>query len=939
MSTTPLYALRQSEVFTALETSPDGLPASEAKARLDLYSKNVLAEPQGPPAWRKWTGYATHPMALLLWVAGVMALLSGHAELGATIWIVVLINASFSFWREHRAGQAVAALRNLLPTYARLVRDGHEMRLPASEIVPGDLLLLGEGDNIPADARLVKVSGLRTNNATLTGESLPSLKTADASLRDGLTEIERPNLVFAGTSVISGSGRAVVYATGMSTQFGRIARLTHTLKESPSFIQAQMVHITRILALVALITGGIVFVVGINEVGISPSEAFILAVGIVVAVIPEGLSPTVTLSLAMAVQRLARRGVLVKKLSVVETLGSTSVICTDKSGTLTQNQMTVSRLWVAGRRINVSGVGYEPRGAFKFQQNGHPAIGGNPAELPDMQVLCRAAMLCNNARLIPPSSLGGKDTMDKGNPNCSSRRAYLGDQTEAALKVLALKCGLDEAAVAQAYPRLHELPFEAHRKRMSTIHQNHKSQVAFVKGAPREVLQLCTHILMDGQVLPLDDATRSEILQATDDFSRQALRVLALAERYPLDPHRGIPYAPENVECDLTFLGLAGMMDPPRPEISAAVQAFHSAGIRLVMVTGDYGLTAESVARRVGMLSSAMPRILTGADLDILSDAALQTLLDEEIIFARMAPEHKLRLVSAFQAHGEVVAVTGDGVNDVPALRKADIGIAMGLSGTDVAREAADVVLVGDDFSSIVPAIEEGRAIYDNLRKFITYIFASNIPEVLPFILTAAFNIPLALTVAQILAIDLGTDILPSLALGMERPEPDVMQHPPRPRSWPLVDRRLLLRSLLWLGVIEAALSYSAFFFIYSMAGYPIINLVNVAWPFDSTYVLATTAFHAGVVACQIGNAFACRTETGHVHRLGWLSNPTLLIGIAAATALMLVTVYISPLANAFNHRPLPLAAWPFLVTFAPILYGLEWARKAVVRRRTAQVV
>jgi len=411
--------------------------------------------------------------------------------------------------------------------------------------------------------------------------------------------------------------------------------------------------------------------------------------------------------------------------------------------------------------------------------------------------------------------------------------------------------------------------------------------------------------------------------------------VLALAERYPLPSRSGAtPYTSEAVERDLIFLGLAGMMDPPRPEISAAVQAFRSAGIRLVMITGDYGLTAESVARRVGMLASPAPRILTGADLDALSDANLQSLLDEEVIYARMAPEHKLRLVSAFQAHGEVVAVMGDGVNDAPALRKADIGIAMGVTGTDVAREAADVVLVGDDFASIVPAIEEGRAIYDNLRKFITYIFASNIPEVLPFILTAAFNIPLALTVAQILAIDLGTDILPSLALGMERPEPDVMQRPPRPRARPLVDRRLLLRSLAWLGGIEAGLSYAAFFFTYFLAGYPILGLSFAAWPAGSTYVLATTAFHAGVVACQIGNAFACRTETGHVHRMGWLSNPSLLLGIAAAVVLMLATVYIGPLAGIFNHLPLPLAAWPALAAFAPILYGLEWVRKALARRQ-----
>lgn len=928
MPSLPLYALRKSEVYEALETSPDGLTSQQAEERRSLYGRNLLAEPPAPPAWRNWLGYTIHPMALLLWAAGAMALFIGRGELGVTIWIVVLINASFSFWREHSAGQAVAALKDLLPAYARVLSAGQEMRLSAAELVPGDVLLLAEGDSVPADARLVEAYGLRINSSTLTGESLPSLKTADASLREGLSEIERPNLVFAGTSVIAGTGRAVVIATGMTTQFGRIANLTQALKEGPSLIQSQMVHITRLLSLVALVTGAIVFVVGINDVGMPPSEAFILAIGIVVAVIPEGLVPTVTLTLAMAVQRLARRGVLVKKLSAVEALGAASVICTDKSGTLTQNQMTVRRLWVTGKRFSVSGVGYEPTGEIR------PLDGGvNPA---DLRALCKAALLCNNARLVAPDSPGqqkqGLEQMPGLPPIGERRWTSLGDQTEAALKVLAIKYNLDEAALVKSYPRLHELPFEARRKRMSTIHHNSRSDIAFVKGAPREVLQLCTQIMVDGTAAPLDEVTRGKILEANDDFSRQALRVLALAQR-SLPPRSG-PYTPESVECGLTFLGLAGMMDPPRPEITRAVQAFQSAGIRLVMITGDYGLTAESVARRVGMLTTAAPRILTGADLDALSDAELLNLLDEEIIYARMAPEHKLRLVSAFQAHGEVVAVMGDGVNDTPALRKADIGIAMGVTGTDAAKEAADVILVGDDFSSIVPAIEEGRAIYDNLRKFITYIFASNVPEVLPFILSAIFNIPLALTVAQILAIDLGTDILPSLALGMERPEPDVMQRPPRRRTQPLVDRRLLVRSLVWLGGIEAALSYIAFFYTFYLSGYPIMELGFAAVP-GYIYALATTAFHAGVVTSQIGNTLACRTETGHVRRMGWLSNPTLLLGIAVETLLIVATIYIAPLARAFNHQPLPLIFWPGLILFAPILYGLEWLRKFLARRST----
>ncbi|MGH2592771.1 MAG: cation-translocating P-type ATPase, partial [Anaerolineae bacterium] len=849
----PLHALRVSEVFGALETSPEGLTTEEAQTRLSLYGRNTLAEPAEAPLWRKLIGHTTHLMALLLWAAGWLALLGGRPVLGIVIWTVVLVNAGFSFWQEYRAERAVAALKHLLPAYARVIRAGAEVKILASDVVPGDVLVLAEGDNIPADARVVEEYGLRTNNAALTGEATPARKTADASVREGLTEVERPNLVFAGTSIVSGTGRAVVFASGMLTQFGRIVNLTQTVKEEPSLLQQGMARVTKIISLLAIGLGVIVFLVGELDVGLDSLDAFIFAVGIIVAAVPEGLLPTVTLSLAMAVQRLAQRGVLVKKLAVVETLGTASVVCTDKSGTLTQNQMTVREIWVSGQRLSVSGVGYEPKGDFSPS----PAAASIQD---DLDALLIAAALCNNSRLNPPSP---------DRPQWTS----LGDQTEAALRVVALKNKIDESAFNQAYPRIHELPFDARRKRMSTIHRNTRGEIAFVKGAPKEVLQLCSHILMHGEVRPLDNATRAEIVAANDDYARNALRVLALARR-ELPPRTGA-YTPEGVEQGLTFLGLAAMMDPPRPEVAKAVKTCRQAGIRMVMITGDYGLTAESVARRVGMLTRRSPRLLTGAEVDALSDADLQAALDEEVICARMAPEHKLRLVAAFQARGEVVAVTGDGVNDAPALRKADIGIAMGVTGSDVAKEAADVILINDNFAAIVSAVEEGRAVYDNLRKFITYIFASNAPEIVPFIITALFQIPLALTVTQILAIDLGTDLLPALALGTEKPEPNVMRRLPRKRTQPLLDTGLVLRAFVWLGGIETALCYTGFFVVYSMSGYTnFLNLPRSDWlpyldrlaaPEGQLYVLATTVFHAGVVTAQIGNAFACRTEKARV--------------------------------------------------------------------------
>jgi magnesium-transporting ATPase (P-type) len=862
-------------------------------------------------------------MAVLLWCAGLLALLIGHPTLPWLIWLVILINAGFSFWQEYRAQQAVAALSNLLPSYSRVVRDGQEALIPADQVVPGDVLVLAQGDNIAADARVVEQYGLRTNQAALTGEALAATKTEQASLSEGLTELERPNLVFAGSSVVSGTGRAVVFATGTLTQFGRIARLTQSVEDAPSPLQQEITRLTRIISIVSLVIGFVVLGVGIADIGIPRNEAFFLAIGIIVAMMPEGLRPTLTLSLAIAVQRLAKREVLVKKLATVETLGRVSVVCTDKSGTLTHNQMTVRELWVAGQQMQVSGAGYQPEGTFISDTGQKPPIN-------DLKAALSAAMLCNNARLLPP-------TPDR--PQWSA----LGDQTEAALRVCALKADLNEQALNSAYPRIHELPFDATRKRMSTIHLNGKGEVAFVKGAPKEILARCSHVLINGEVRPLDPATAAQIMAANDQFARQALRVLALARR-ELPPREG-SYTPERVERELTFLGLAALTDPPREEVAAAMRTFREAGIRVVMITGDYGLTAESMAQRLGMLRTERPRILTGADLDTMSDADLVHVLSDEVIFARVAPEHKLRVVAAFQSRGDVVAVIGDGVNDAPALRKADIGAAMGRVGTDVAREAANIILTNDNFAALASAIEEGRAIFENIRKFITYILVSNVPEILPFVLTALLRIPLALTVLQILIIDLGTDLLPALALGTEHPEPDVMRSAARGgTSRNLVDRSLIVRAL-WLGGIEATLCYLAFAMVYFAAGYFTVSGFtrpewltlpsSLAHSADQVYVLATTVFFAGVVMAQVGNVFTSRRETPGVHHLGWFSNRFLLIGVAVEILLALVLIQFQPLAAIVRHIPLPPMVWLALSTFAPVLYLLDRLRKSLFLRRT----
>jgi P-type Ca2+ transporter type 2C len=920
---TPIYSLRVSEVYEALESSTAGLTTAEAEDRVSLYGRNLLSQQKKTPLWEKLFHEFVHASTLVLLSVGLVALLHREWTLAGIIWSIIVINTVLSFWREYRAEQAIDKLSEILPSFAHVVRDGVESYIPSSEVVPGDLLVLAEGDNITADARVIEEYGLRTNNATLTGEAIPARKTADPSHQSGISELDQPNLIFAGTSITSGTGRAVVYSIGMMTQFGRIAHLTQTIVEEPTPFQKELNKLSKVTAWVALLIGGIVAAVGYFSLGYPVREVTLLALGIMVAVIPEGLIATLTLSLAVATQRLAQKGVLAKKLSTVEKLGLVSVICTDKSGTLTQNQMTVRDIWVARKRIKVTGVGYEPKGEFIPEPKGQ-------SWEKDLLCLLEVAASCNNARINAPSV---------EHPIWTS----LGDQTEAAMKVAAIKAGITEDTLNRVIPRIHELPFDARRKRMTTIHRELNQEMAFVKGAPREVLQLCTEIFINGEAVPLTNDLRAEILNVNDDYARGALRVLALARR-DLPPRSGA-YTSENIERELTFMGLMAMMDPPRPQVEKAIKTCRLANIRIVMITGDYGLTAESLARRVGMLTTPNSIILTGAELDELSDVALQELLDKEVLFARMAPEHKMRLVSAFQQRGEVVAVTGDGVNDAPALRKADVGISMGIVGTDVSKEAADIILTQDDFGAITAAIEEGRSVYDNIRKFITYIFSSNVAELMPFIVKANFPLmPLALSVRQILAIDLGTDMFPALALGMEKPEPDVMIRSPRPRNQPLLDSGLLWRAFGWLGLMEATLCFIGFLTVFVLTGHaaeiglPMLATLSIpaGWKFSLSFnqsvLLATTVYHAGVVTSQVGNVLACRSERMRSSSFGWLSNKYLWLGIIIELLGIIGMIYIPFLADIFKHVPLPIWMWVGLAIYAPVIYTVEWIRKLINR-------
>lgn len=919
--------LDRHKLIERLGTSEQGLDHATASERLVRYGPNRIREVKGRPLVIRFLENLYHLFAIMLWVGGALAFIADVPELGWTIIAVIFINAAFSFWQEYRAEKATEALKQMIPRNAKVLREGRTQLVPASELVPGDIMVLEEGDAISADGRLIQERELRTDNATLTGESEPVRKTASPHHDPDLTQIEIPNLVFAGTSVAYGTGRAIVFATGMDTQFGKIAELTQSVQAELSPLQKEMGKVVQLVAALAVGLGISFFLLGHFVAGLTVMEGFLFAIGIIVANVPEGLLPTVSLSLAMGVQRMADRHALIKKLSSVETLGSTTVICTDKTGTLTKNEMTVTEMWAQGRRVEVSGGGYEPAGEL--------SIGGHTPTAPQMtaiQMLLRAAALCNNARLLEPEGDDG------------GTWSVLGDPTEAALLVAACKGGLDLDNEVVRFPRVFELPFDSVRKRMTTVHTAEEGgragltarRTAFVKGAPSEIIGLCTGYFGPQGVEVFSQQQRAVVEAENDALARDGLRVLAIAYRDLGDDE--IDFRPEVTEQDLVFLGLMAMMDPPREEVSAAVEQCRTAGIRVVMITGDYGLTAESIAKRIGIVRTHNARIITGRDLEVLTSSQLvEELAEDDVLFARVSPEHKMRIAQALKSAGHVVAMTGDGVNDAPALKAADIGIAMGVAGTDVAKEAADMILTDDNFASIVHAIEEGRAVYDNIRRFVSYIFTSNIPELVPFLLMVIFRIPLALTVMQILAVDLGTDMVPALALGTERPEPGIMQRPPRPRNERLLNRRILARSYLFLGSIQAAVCMSAFYFLYWSRGWrPGADLFEFGERVSGSstvYILATTMVLGAVVATQIGNAFAQRTTRESVFTVGFVSNRFLLWGIASEIAVFSALAYVPVLQRVFHTGPIGAGDWVYLAALAPTLLVADEIRKLIIRR------
>jgi len=874
------HALTLEKLFLLLESGPEGLGSVEAERRLLVYGPNQLKAGNGSTIWKILAAQLSNVLMLTLIAATILSAFLGHGVEAVAISVIVLLAVLLGFIQEYKAEKAIEALKGMAAPNARVWRDGREQLVPASSIVPGDLLQISAGDLIPADARLLDAVNLRTDEASLTGESLPSEKSAVETLPDVTPIGDRRNMVFAGTAAGYGRGRAIVTSTGMESEFGRIAGMLQTVETGKTPLQKNLDRVGSSLARAALVIVAVIVALGIMR-GQPLIEILVFGIALAVAVVPEALPAVVTISLALGVQRMARRHALMRSLPAVETLGSTTVICTDKTGTLTRDEMTVRALYADGMTATVSGSGYRPEGMIAW-----PESGSGPS--PSFRRLLEAGVLCNDARL---------------NQEPDGRWSIVGDPTEASLIVAARKAGIDEAISRTQYPRIAEQPFESETKRMVTLHRTGDELISIVKGAPEVILPACKTKLSAEGVVPFDSSAAVQAMAQVDAMGGEALRVLAVAMKSSatdMDATSG-----------LTFLGLAGMIDPPRDEARQAVRQCIDAGIRPVMVTGDHPLTAQAIARELGILREGL--VLTGADLEMLDDAAFRKVVSSVEVFSRVAPEHKLRIVEALHAAGDVVAMTGDGVNDAPALKKADIGISMGIAGTDVSREASAMTLLDDNFSSIVAAIEEGRGIYDNIGKYLTYLLSSNIGELGLMAGATMLGMPLPLSAVQILYVNLATDGLPALALAVDPAEPGIMRRRPNDTEQGIFSKAVM--ALMLAGGIWST----------------IVNLSLFEWARHSGRSLheAMTMTFVSLVLIQFFKAYNFRSV-----RVSALTRPFenrwLNLAVFWELCMLSAIVLVPSLRSLFGTFPMPPRDWLIVgccsLTVIPVIEGVKWA-------------
>ena len=886
----------------ALGSSADGLTEAEAARRLRDLGPNELAERAGPAPIVMFLRQFHSVLVYVLLGAVVVSVVVNEKFDAYVITVIVVLNAVLGFFQEYRAEQAVAALRKLAQPTATVIRGGRPQSVPTRELVPGDLVHLEEGDYVPADGRLLQVTRLQTDEAALTGESAPAEKQLDLLPADA-DLIERTNMVYLGTVVTAGRGHAIVVATGIATEMGAIAGEVQTAREGPTTLQVKLEKLAQGLALFTAVVCALVFVVG----GLQSRhwlEMLMLALSLAVAAIPEGLPAVITVCLAIGVQQMARRHAVVRRLAAGETLGCASVLCTDKTGTITRNEMTVTRVRIGGTELTVTGSGYAPEG--RFEAAGEPVSLGSHTAL---RRLLEIGVLCNHARLHRAEGTGDTSPPRSGRPREETSWEVFGDPTEAALLVAAAKAGIVREELEQRLPRVDEAPFDSARKRMTTVHQLASGRLLVcTKGAPEAVVPRCTRWLDEHGERTLGEQTVADIRAADTRLAGEALRLLAFAYREVRSEE--LPTDITALEQDLTFVGVVGLMDPPKAEVAPALERCREAGVRVVMITGDHQVTAAAVARQIGLSDDG--RALTGRDLDGMSDEALGRALEEVNVFARVAPGHKSRILRQLQAAGHVVGMTGDGVNDAPAVKQADIGIAMARKGTDVTREVAQLILTDDNFASIVAAVEQGRIVYDNIRKFVRFLLSANFGEILIVLFATALNWDLPLLPIQILWVNLVTDGLPALALATNPPEPDVMQRPPRnPRENMLPG---MLRFLLVCGVVSAVATLGGFW----------LERRELHDNPDTARTMALTV----LVLFEMCLAFNCQSDRGGIFTARPM-NWRLLGAVLLTVGLQVAVTYIPFTQRALRLAPLDWDHWgrALLLGATGLLLSPRWLR------------
>jgi Ca2+-transporting ATPase len=880
----PFHVLTVEESVRSLDTSPRGLNTAEATRRLAAIGPNELEAPERTSPWALLAAQFRNVLIVILLIAVALSAALGHGIEAIIIGVIVVFAALLGFIQEYRAERAMEALREMAAPTARVLRDGDESIIRAREVVPGDVVILRVGDRIPADLRMIEAVNLQADEAPLTGESVPVEKQADPIANPDIAIADRRDMAYSGTVVTYGRGRGAVTATGMRTEFGKIATMIQTVEVEKTPLQENLDRVGKVLAVVALVVVGLIVAFGVLR-GQDLLEMFLFGIALAVAVVPEALPAVVTISLAMGVRRIVRRNALVRRLPAVETLGSTSVICTDKTGTLTQNEMTVREVFAAGASVTLIGSGDEP--------GGEVTVDGIAVEAPDPVVdLLRTAALASDATLVR---------------DAAGRWVIRGDPTEGALVAAAAKLGMDKIGLEDQYPRTGEVPFSSERKRMTTLHEAPGGTTACSKGAAEVVLGACTTLLEDGGIAPLDATVREEILARTVTMASEGIRVLGVASKRDTS----LATAEEN----MTFLGLVGLVDPPRPEVAASITDCRSAGIEVVMITGDHPVTATAIARELGILAPE-GRVITGRELERMTDGELAREVADLKVYARVSPADKLRVVTAWQGRGAVVAMTGDGVNDAPALKKSDIGVAMGITGTDVSREAAEMILLDDNFASIVAAVEEGRGIFGNIKKYLMYLLSSNVGEILLMAAAMVAGMPLPLSAVQILYVNLATDGLPALALSVDPPEPDLMRRPPRdPRRGIFTKPVIALMSVggVWSGIVN-------------------LGVFAVTRAMGGTVEEAMAHTFISLVLIQFFKAYNYRSDRrsvlDHPFANRWLNLAVLWEGL-----LLAAIIYVPFLQDAFGTFAFSATEWLVLLGVAASVVPVLEAAKWMVRR------